>query len=37
MQQNQFRCRCCNKLLAKGSAILIEIKCGRCKTINTFH
>ncbi|WP_084724285.1 Com family DNA-binding transcriptional regulator [Muribacter muris] len=37
MQHIQLRCRCCNKLLAKGSAILIEIKCGRCKTINTFH
>ncbi|WP_373767237.1 Com family DNA-binding transcriptional regulator [Glaesserella sp.] len=36
MQQKQFRCRCCNKLLAKGSAMHLQIKCVRCKTINQF-
>ncbi len=32
-----MKCRCCFKLLAKiGHFDLIEIKCPRCKTLNTF-
>ncbi|XPV77641.1 MAG: Com family DNA-binding transcriptional regulator [Desulfovibrio sp.] len=34
MIKKEFRCGKCNKLLAKGSATEIEIKCGRCRTIN---
>lgn len=30
-----FRCKNCNKLLAKGKG-QIEIKCPRCKNINQF-
>lgn len=30
-----FRCKNCNKLLAKGKGY-IEIKCPRCKKINQF-
>jgi len=29
-----IRCKACNKLLAKGSYISLEIKCRHCKTIN---
>ena len=31
----QYRCKNCNKLLAKGEGQL-EIKCPRCKTVNRF-
>ncbi|MFC1496394.1 Com family DNA-binding transcriptional regulator [Candidatus Margulisiibacteriota bacterium] len=35
---NDFRCRCCNRLLAKFEECkLIEIKCPKCKTINMFR
>ena len=31
----QYRCKNCNKLLAKGEGEL-EIKCPRCKAVNQF-
>ncbi|HHK5986343.1 TPA: Com family DNA-binding transcriptional regulator [Neisseria subflava] len=31
----ELRCSHCHKLLAKGSGS-VQIKCSRCKTINTF-
>lgn len=31
----QYRCKNCNKLLAKGKGEL-EIKCPRCKAVNQF-
>ncbi|WP_150538984.1 Com family DNA-binding transcriptional regulator [Actinobacillus vicugnae] len=34
--KKEIRCQCCNKLLAIGIAISLEIKCVRCKTINKF-
>ncbi len=30
-----FRCRGCNRLLARCRATLLEIKCPRCKRVNT--
>ncbi|WP_081602965.1 Com family DNA-binding transcriptional regulator [Desulfocurvibacter africanus] len=30
----ELRCGKCDKLLAKGSAVELVIKCPRCKTIN---
>ncbi|OOS02668.1 Com family DNA-binding transcriptional regulator [[Haemophilus] ducreyi] len=31
----EIRCKCCNKLLARGKNIqYLEIKCVRCKTLN---
>jgi phage FluMu protein Com len=45
--QNQARCYGCDKLLAEGFFVFnrtvnntngtISIKCGRCKSMNTFH
>ncbi|OSI09262.1 MULTISPECIES: zinc finger domain-containing protein [Neisseria] len=32
----ELRCARCLKLLAKGSGS-VQIKCNRCKTINTFN
>ncbi|WP_353675167.1 Com family DNA-binding transcriptional regulator [Acinetobacter towneri] len=33
-----LKCRCCFKLLAKAGAFdTIEVKCPRCKTLNTFQ
>lgn len=32
--EKEIRCKHCNKLLAKGEIINIEIKCPRCKTMN---
>ncbi|HAT51488.1 MAG: Com family DNA-binding transcriptional regulator [Nitrospirae bacterium] len=32
--QNQIRCSNCGKLLAKGTANNLEIKCPRCGTVN---
>ncbi|HEM7785391.1 TPA: Com family DNA-binding transcriptional regulator [Acinetobacter baumannii] len=33
-----LKCQCCFKLLAKSAAFdQIEIKCPRCKTLNTFQ
>ena len=32
----ELRCTCCRKLLAKGSGG-VQIKCNRCKTINSFN
>ncbi|NBB66822.1 Com family DNA-binding transcriptional regulator [Mannheimia haemolytica] len=37
MQKQEYRCQCCNKLLAKGSVLMLEIKCVRCKSINQFN
>lgn len=34
MERNEIRCGCCGKLLGKGEALDMEIKCPRCKTIN---
>ncbi|WP_407061340.1 Com family DNA-binding transcriptional regulator [Acinetobacter ursingii] len=35
---NSMKCQCCFKLLAKASVFeKLEIKCPRCKTINTFQ
>ncbi|AEG42294.1 Com family DNA-binding transcriptional regulator [Glaesserella parasuis] len=37
MQKKEFRCRCCDKLLAIAVAVTqLEIKCVRCKAINKF-
>ena len=33
----EVRCRHCGKLLAKGGYEILEIKCPRCKTINTLE
>ncbi len=35
-ENREIRCACCNKLLAKGRAAAISIKCPRCKTLNNF-
>ncbi|WP_155275169.1 MULTISPECIES: Com family DNA-binding transcriptional regulator [Gallibacterium] len=33
----EIRCKCCKKLLARAENIQnLEIKCTRCKVINTF-
>ncbi|OTG61225.1 hypothetical protein B9T36_02155 [Acinetobacter sp. ANC 4204] len=33
-----LKCQCCFKLLAKvGTFDVLEIKCPRCKTLNTFQ
>ncbi|HGJ0761812.1 TPA: Com family DNA-binding transcriptional regulator [Salmonella enterica subsp. enterica serovar Bovismorbificans] len=32
---HNVRCRHCNKLLARASFDFIEVKCPRCKTLNT--
>ncbi|WP_197495451.1 Com family DNA-binding transcriptional regulator [Gallibacterium salpingitidis] len=33
----ECRCKCCKKLLARTiNAQFLEIKCVRCKTVNTF-
>ncbi|HFW4795135.1 TPA: Com family DNA-binding transcriptional regulator [Salmonella enterica subsp. enterica serovar Newport] len=32
---HNVRCRHCNKLLARASFNFIEVKCPRCKTLNT--
>jgi len=32
----EIRCASCNKLLAKGQALALYIKCPRCKTLNAF-
>lgn len=37
MQLIEIRCTHCGKLLAKGSAIWLEIKCVRCKMMNKFN
>ena len=34
LEKKQIRCGKCNKLLAKGMAGNIEIKCPRCRAIN---
>ena len=31
----ELRCTYCKKLLAKGSGN-VQVKCNRCKTVNTF-
>ncbi|MGX2947336.1 Com family DNA-binding transcriptional regulator [Frederiksenia canicola] len=38
MQQlTEIRCKCCNKLLAKGTAgQRLQIKCTRCKALNNY-
>jgi phage FluMu protein Com len=34
----EFRCKFCHRLLAKiGEAKLLEIKCPKCKTLNTWR
>ncbi len=34
----EFRCKFCHRLLAKiGEAKLVEIKCPKCKTLNTWN
>lgn len=34
----EFRCKFCHRLLAKiGEAKLVEIKCPKCKTLNTWR
>ncbi|WP_126599950.1 Com family DNA-binding transcriptional regulator [Actinobacillus delphinicola] len=34
----QLRCKCCNKLLGQAKEVKnLEIKCVRCKRINTFN
>ena len=34
----EFRCKFCHRLLAKiGEARLVEIKCPKCKTMNTWQ
>jgi len=33
---SEIRCASCNKLLAKGRAMVLSIKCPRCRTLNTF-
>ncbi len=34
----EFRCRCCNRMLAKiEECRIVEIKCPKCKTINLFR
>ncbi|OGC31412.1 hypothetical protein A2232_03935 [candidate division WOR-1 bacterium RIFOXYA2_FULL_46_56] len=34
----EFRCRCCNRMLAKiEECRIIEIKCPKCKTINLYR
>ncbi|WP_424585419.1 Com family DNA-binding transcriptional regulator [Volucribacter amazonae] len=38
MQIKEYRCRCCKKLLARAkNAQSLEIKCVRCKKINSFN
>jgi LSD1 subclass zinc finger protein len=32
---NEIRCGHCRRLLARGHAVAISIKCPRCKTLNT--
>uniref|UniRef100_UPI00345C381D Com family DNA-binding transcriptional regulator n=1 Tax=uncultured Bilophila sp. TaxID=529385 RepID=UPI00345C381D len=36
-QDNEIRCGHCNKMLAKGTALDLSIKCPRCGTINTMR
>lgn len=31
----EIRCKCCNRLLFKGRAELVEIKCPKCNTCQT--
>ncbi len=35
MKNDDIRCGQCARLLAKGTAIVLAIKCPRCKTLNT--
>jgi phage FluMu protein Com len=34
MERAELRCVTCGKLLGKGKAVDLSIKCPRCKTIN---
>ncbi|MFY1006068.1 Com family DNA-binding transcriptional regulator [Pasteurella multocida] len=37
-EMQEIRCKCCKKLLARAIDMqFLEIKCTRCKTINTFN
>lgn len=36
MQKQEFRCGTCDRLLAKGKAVSLFIKCRSCKTINHY-
>lgn len=33
----EYRCGHCGKLLARGSGGLLQIKCHRCKTLNSYQ
>ena len=35
--EKEFRCKSCNKLLAKGDIRLLSIVCPRCKVYNSFN
>ncbi|WP_345668009.1 Com family DNA-binding transcriptional regulator [Wohlfahrtiimonas larvae] len=35
--KEEIRCQSCNKKLAVGIYVLVEIKCPRCKTLNSFQ
>ena len=38
MELREFRCKFCHRLLAKiGEAKLVEVKCPKCKTMNTWQ
>lgn len=36
-KNNDIRCEHCNKLLGKGIALALEIKCPRCGTVNSLR
>jgi DNA-directed RNA polymerase subunit RPC12/RpoP len=37
IEDREYRCPHCSKLLMKGDVILVQVKCPRCKNIVTFR